>query len=276
MERAAFYDEERGTRIPCLLNPERVVHRRVAGLRPMASVHGGVTGAPSRDTPLLHTGGGRTEIELDLLVDVQLARSVAPGTSPAAPPAGPSAEAPAAAAAPGPTDVRELTRALWELAENSASGRRGVPRARFVWGKAWNVPVVVEALAERLERFDPGGAPGRSWMRVRLVRVAEPPSAQDATDPTEVSAALPDPQVALTSPPAAVHTVLGGGGPGTGGAPGGQTLVQVTAEHFGDRPWLWRWVADANPGVDVVWPEPGRELVVPPDPATLGPSGGRP
>ena len=48
------------------------------------------------DDPLLYTGGGRTELDLDLLFDVSLA-----GSSVAT------------------RDVRDLTRAFWDLAENA-------------------------------------------------------------------------------------------------------------------------------------------------------------
>jgi hypothetical protein len=77
-------------------------------------------------------------------------------------------------------DVRDLTGPIWDLA-----GRPEV--VRFVWGKSWNVPAVVGAVAERLEQFGPDGVPGRSWLRVRLAEVAHAPvGGGDATstDPT--------------------------------------------------------------------------------------------
>src|SRR5437773_9766976 len=144
LERAAFLIEESGERIPCLLNPAGLVLRRVAGVRPRFSVGGPLTGAGVSDSPLLFTGGGTTEITMDLLFDVSLARSE-----------------------PLPENVRELTEPLWRLAENEAkAGEYGRPPAvRFVWGKAWNIPGVVVALAERLEYFTQAGTPRRSWLR---------------------------------------------------------------------------------------------------------------
>jgi hypothetical protein len=73
-------------------------------------------------------------------------------------------------------NVRELTQPLWNLAENAASpsGYRQPPIARFIWGKTWNVPGVVTAIAERLEQFAPSGAPQRSWLHIKFVRVNEP------------------------------------------------------------------------------------------------------
>src|ERR1700686_4396973 len=96
MERVAFLLEKTGERIPCLLNPASVVVRRLAGVRVRQSSTGPLTGAALKDDPLLYTGGGMTEILLDLLFDVSLA-----GTTVAA------------------EDVRELTRPLTGLAEGS-------------------------------------------------------------------------------------------------------------------------------------------------------------
>ncbi|WNB87300.1 hypothetical protein [Cellulomonas sp. ATA003] len=273
MERVAFIVEETGERIPCLLNPERLVHRRVAGLRPLASGSGGVSGRAVTDSPLLHTGGGRTEIDVDLMFDVQLTEAatapalVAPAPAPSS--ADPAVTPPVAPPARVPLDVRHLTRPLWDLAENSASDGRCVPYVRFVWGKAWNVLAVVESLAERLERFDQGGVPGRSWVRMRLVRVNEPPGAA-LEDPTELSGPVPDADLVRSLPPVGTHLVLGAGGPADGRpAAGGQTLPQIAAERSGNRPWLWRCYADLNDLLDVIWPSPGTELAVPVPPEQL-------
>lgn len=153
MERVAFLIEESNTTIRCLLNPESLVVRRYAGVVARRSATGQLTGAGLGDDPLLYTGGGRTELELDLLFDTSLVDE-----------------------AVRREDVRDLTAPIWNLAENAnaAAGYGRPPVVRFLWGKAWNVPGVVVAVAERLERFTPGGTPQRSWLRMRLVRVAEP------------------------------------------------------------------------------------------------------
>jgi hypothetical protein len=158
MERAAFLIEDSGARIPCLLNPASVVLRRAAGVRPRVSVGGPLTGAGVSDSPLLFTGGGTTEITMDLLFDVSLARSDPP-----------------------PENVRELTEPLWRLAENETKpGEYGRPPAvRFVWGKAWNIPGVVVAVSERLEYFTQAGTPQRSWLRLRMLRITS-----DEAEPT--------------------------------------------------------------------------------------------
>ena len=149
MERAAFLIEDSGERIPCLLNPASVVMRRIAGIRPRFSIGGPLTGAGLSDSPLHFTGGGTTEITMDLLFDVSLARSESPIEN-----------------------VRLLTEPLWRLTENELkSGEYGrPPTVRFVWGKAWNIPGVVAAVAERLEHFTQAGTPRRSWLRLRMLR----------------------------------------------------------------------------------------------------------
>src|SRR5262249_60539212 len=110
MERVAFLVEKTGERIPCLLNPASVVVRRLAGVRARQSSSGPLTGSTLKDDPLLHTGGGMTEILLDLLFYVSLAEADV------------SVE-----------DVRGLTGPPNELGEGRASGRGcdHSPRAHF-------------------------------------------------------------------------------------------------------------------------------------------------
>jgi hypothetical protein len=151
MERVAFLLEENNLRLPCLLNPESLEYHRSAGLVVRRSRGGLATSSQLPDDPLMSTGGGRTELTLDLLFDVNLledARQV--------------------------EDVRRLTRPLWELSENQEGAHGGLPLVRFFWGMAHNFLGVVEHAAERLERFTPTGIPQRSWLRLRLLRVGEP------------------------------------------------------------------------------------------------------
>ena len=167
MERAAFLIEASGDRIPCLLNPASLLLRRVAGVRPRFSSGGPLTGAGLSDSPLLFTGGGTTELTMDLLFDVSLARND-----------------------PAPENVRFLTEPLWRLVENAAKeGEYGrPPTVRFVWGKAWNIPGVVVGLAERLEYFTQAGVPRRSWLRMRMLRTGAEEAAEPLTptlEPTE-------------------------------------------------------------------------------------------
>lgn len=151
MERVAFLVEGGGERIACMLNPESLVMRRWTGVRPLRMVGAVAAGTTIGDDPLLQTGGGTTEIIVDLLFDVSLAEGPQPVN-----------------------DVRDLTRPLWQLSENATPAQPGTRAARFVWGKMWNLRVVIAAIAERVEYFDGDGAPGRSWLRMRMLRIDEP------------------------------------------------------------------------------------------------------
>ncbi len=83
MERVAFLIEDTGERIGCLLNPESLVVRRQAGVRARRSAGGLVTGADLADDQLLYSGGGNTELTMNLLFDVSLAgSSIADGRRP--------------------------------------------------------------------------------------------------------------------------------------------------------------------------------------------------
>ncbi|GAA2358923.1 hypothetical protein Cme02nite_35210 [Catellatospora methionotrophica] len=152
MERIAFLVDATGERIDCLVNPETLVVRRLAGVRP-AALPGAVVGT-GVDDALLFTGGGRTELVLDLLFDVDLVEP-----------------------AHRPDDVRRLTGRLWHLAEN---GQGRPPLVRLVWGKTWNLPGVVVNVAERLDAIDASGMPRRSWLRLKLVRSEGEPAAPPA------------------------------------------------------------------------------------------------
>lgn len=252
MERVAFLLEETNERLGCLLNPDSLVMRRVAGVLPRRSVGGQFTGVGLRDDPLLYTGGGRTELELHLLFDVSLAGS--------------SIET---------NDVRDLTGPLWNLAENtrSANGYRRPPLVRFVWGKSWNIPGIVAAVAEYLEQFTADGAPRRSWLSMRLWRVNEPlretvPGGQ----PLQTQAFSPaDLEVSPDRVPAdrvQAHVVSAG-----------ERLDEIAARYYQDQPAmevpaLWRMLASFNNLQDPLHIPAGFLLRIPPLSALRGGSGG--
>ncbi|HYH96790.1 MAG TPA: hypothetical protein VD972_12510 [Hyalangium sp.] len=227
MERVAFLLEPSGERIGALLNPETLVVRRTAGLRPRRAVGGGSAGGGPTEDPLLFTGGGTTELLLELLFDVSLLGSSVQTE-----------------------DVRDLTQPLWRLAENSvAEGGFGrPPRMRIVWGKRLNEPVVVASIAERWEHFTPSGAPQRSWVRMRLVRVEE--AASESAEVPPVPAGLTAEQVEERLSPESfeAHEVLGAGGEPGQPPVTGQRLDEVAHQYYGD-PSLWRLVAALN-GID--------------------------
>ncbi|MDX2161984.1 MAG: hypothetical protein SF162_11715 [bacterium] len=152
MERVAFLVEQTNEMLTCLLNPETLVLRRAAGVRVRESVGSLLTGAQLSDDPLLFTGGGRTELELELLFDVALSGSTV------------TAE-----------DVRDLTGPLWNLSENTigTESYRQPPLVRLIWGRRWNIPGVIASVSEHLDDFTADGAPRRSWLKMRMLRVRE-------------------------------------------------------------------------------------------------------
>jgi hypothetical protein len=224
-----------------MLNPERLTMRRSAGVRSQRSISGVVSGAVLTDDPLIYTGGGATELLLDLMFDVGLA-----GSSIAT------------------EDVRDLTGPLWSLAENipDRDGYGRVPLVRFVWGKSWNVPGVVAAVAERLEHFTAEGAPTRSWLRMRFLRVAETTETTVLEQPPlrheEVIAALPEsgittsPATAAATPPEnEVHQYAAN-----------ERLDDLATRYF-RHPSMWRLLAGFNDLLDPLRIAPGTLLRVP-------------
>ncbi len=229
MERVAFLIEETNERLRCLLNPETLVIQRTAGVRPRHALGGLLAGTGLTDDPLLYTGGGRTELQLDLLFDVSLA-----GSSMIT------------------DDVRELTTPLWNLAENKGGPphQRRPSQVRLLWGKSWDIPGVITAVAERLEQFTPAGTPQRSWLRLCLWRLEETNATQTpaassspALTPAELSLIEATPQADWT-----FHEVRGGGNHPAAETPSygkGERLEQIAAHYYGD-PSLWRLLALVN------------------------------
>lgn len=248
MERVTFVVEGSGSRIDCLLNPETLSVTRAAGVRPRTTPGGRVTGVGLADEPLQLTGGGRTQLELDLLFDVDLVTT--PGAA---------------------RDVRAMTRPLWQLAENSTveHGRHRPPLVRFVWGKSWNVPGLVTAVAERFDRFDLTGVPLRSWLRLRFLRVA--PSAAEAQEEADAmvaeAAARRAEQALATLPPGTDPTsavVVVGQGASTGPPSAPPVRFDLLATDGLGSPFLWRLLAEYNEVADPFNTPSGTVLAVPP------------
>ena len=237
MERVAFIVDATGERIDCLLNPETFEVRRLGGVRAQSSAGGPLVGIGLADDPLLFTGGGRTELVLDLVFDVDLVESTA-----------------------APDDVRAITGQLWRLAENSAqeSGSVRPPLVRLVWGKAWNLPGVIVAVAERFDSFGPAGTPRRSWLRLKLVRVAESASAVSTSFEAELSG----------SAGGAAVPASGGAVPALGDGesePGysGVRFDLLAADALGN-PYRWRSLAEYNNIANPLDVPAGSVLAVPP------------
>jgi len=244
--------------------------RRRAGIRRRESAAGRLAGAEHRDDPLLFVGGGSTELDLDLLFDVELAppRPIAtPPDSEVLPPG--TAEA---AALERPRDVRELTAPLWRLAENPRSLGTDTheppkpPLVRFVWGRAWNVPGVVVAVAERLERFTPDGHPTRSWLRLRLRR-AEEPTAELPPEPPPLHTAWPTPDADV---PAELIELREPAGPAVTEAADEDDSARVMvrpdlwAQEVYGSPFLWRLYAYFSDLADPLFPDAGATVRFPP------------
>ncbi len=246
MERVAFLIEQTGQRLSALLNPNTLILRRQGGVRTRPGTGGQITGAGLADDPVLYTGGGKTELELDLLFDLSLLD--------------PSATV---------QDVRELTLPLWNLAENGSvdPGYGRPPLVRFIWGKAWNVRGVIAALAERLEEFSPEGAAQRSWLRMRLLRVNEAPAAPATGVEMPAIQELPVPAgpVAPGALPEEmlVHQTTGGGVSGEPGGTPGERLDMIAFNYYGSAAF-WRMIASFNHLDDPSAIPAGTLLQIPP------------
>ena len=244
MERAAFLIEESSERIGCMLNPESLIMRRVAGVQPRRSIGGQLSGVNLTDDPLLYTGGGRTELDLDLLFDISLAGSTITTD-----------------------DVRDLTRPLWSLTENRAGsdGYGNPPVIRFIWGKSWNIPGVVIAVSERLEQFDMSGAPQRSWLRMRLLRVNEPPNrTPEPTGLQQLETETPTPSELnqnIENDSVLLYETKSGGEDGDSNL--GERLDLLAFRQYGD-PSFWQLIAQFNNIDDPNHVPPGTILQLPP------------
>lgn len=232
MERVAFLIEHTGERIRCLLNPESLLLQRCSGIKSRSIVSNIVSGLDINDDQLIHTGGGQTYLTLNLLFDVDVAKGSSVVTS----------------------DVRELTAPIWALSENQQidTNRRQLPVCRFFWGK-WNMPAVVESIAENLDKFTIEGVPQRSWMRMRLRRVSEEKV----------------PAVGATSRANAVESLGSGSSPtlidaqeNIGAQVSGERLDQLAYQHYGDSS-LWREIAATNDLDDPFDIEEGKVIDLP-------------
>ena len=139
---------------------------------------------------------------------------------------------------------------------------------RFVWGKAWNIPGVIVAVAERYDRFSASGVPKRSWVRMRFQRVNEDPPARPSLLPQAGQSQrehgaldLQQAMQGLAAPQGSVqvHETRGGG---ASGGPS-ERIDQLSARYYGD-PTLWRLIAIFNRILDPLHILPGVVLRIPP------------
>lgn len=239
MERVAFLVEQTNEMLTCLLNPETLVLRRVSGVRVRQSIGSLMTGAQLSDDPLLFTGGGRTELDLELLFDTQISGSSITTE-----------------------DVRDLTGPLWNLSENivGTDAYRQPPLVRLIWGRRWNIPGVIASISEHLDYFTSEGSPQRSWLKMRMIRVREinapVPELPDQTV-TEVPLEEIDLEAELAEENIRYHPVVEG-----------DRLDAIAFTYYGN-PSYWRLLASYN---DVDTPfalTPGTILSIPPAPSVV-------
>ncbi|KQU97668.1 hypothetical protein [Devosia sp. Root105] len=263
MERIAFLVERTGEQLFCLLNPENVVVRRSAGVVAHGATTGIITGMTMTDDPLIATGGGSTEIDLDLLFDTEIDNELRPRL-PAAieqQEGEPSLVAPAEQ-----SDVRDMTRPIWNLAENgeTTDGFGAPPLVRMIWGRAWNIPGVVMAVSEKFERFAADGRPQRSWLRLRLKRVDyDDAGASPARLPATSQFELPHVDGLSGTEDRAVRVTLS---PDENGLPTPR-IDEIVADYYGDTS-LVHAVLSYNNIADPLDIAEGTILVLP-DPASL-------
>ena len=238
MDRVTFIIENTGVRLTCLLNPEDkqdslTINRTSGATRePGGSLSGG---EQSEDRIVSH-GRGDTRLELKLLFDVSLAGSSFQSG-----------------------DVRDLTKPFWKLAEYQAQGSQAneLRVVRLIWGKGWDIRVVVESVAERYERFSPNGLPQRSWLMLGLMRKHEqtPPSNPPILHPATQMPTF-EQLAAASDSNWGVHEKLGNGGQG-------EHLWQLAMLYYGD-PRLWRLIALANDIANPLKIQAGKPLKIPP------------
>ena len=140
---------------------------------------------------------------------------------------------------PGATDVQTLTAPMHELVRIQPE-THAPPRLRLTWGlSGLSFPAIAESIDQKFVLFSPEGIPLRATLTMtfrRYVTLEEQIAGLklQSADQTKL------------------HVVTRG-----------ETLSQIAAVELGD-PAQWRAIADANPGVGIVDPEPNTQLTIPP------------
>ena len=229
MERVEFLIERSHERIPCMFNPESLTLQRSSGAQ-RASSH--LLNNEQSDDSVKTVGRGDTRFQLELLFDVQLTL------------ANTQLE-----------DVRWLTQPLWELTEYDPDQKNSnqLPTARFIWGRAWNLRVVVESLSERYIRFARNGHPETSLVTMSLLRIADDSDLGEKASP--VNPLLADIKMAFLDDENLnweAHV-----------SQEGERIDELAARYYG-HPTLWRVIATANEIDDPQTIPPGTRLRIPP------------
>lgn len=232
MERVEFLIEESNQRVPCLLNPEKLTIERATGAQ---RAGGQLVNHQLSDDPVHLSGRGGTNFKIELLFDVNLSDLFMKTQ-----------------------DVRDLTRPLWELTEYIRADTLfdSLPRVRFIWGKAWNIRVIIRDISQTFERVNRNGVPERALMTFYLMRVSEENSQPQPSDPIHptLKESTPEQRNQLREPDASwgVHTMVED-----------ERLEQLAAKYYG-RPSLWRLIAQANQITNPTTIPVGQTLRIPP------------
>jgi LysM repeat protein len=136
------------------------------------------------------------------------------------------------------TDVRDQTNKIYQLVKIQ-SKTHALPRITFSWGQSLSFRAIVESVQQRFTLFNPRGVPLRATLAVtfREYKTLEEQISElnlQTADQTKTYVARR-----------------------------GDTLSRIAAEQYEDAT-QWRAIADANPGVDPLRPQPGTTLLLPP------------
>jgi hypothetical protein len=157
------------------------------------------------------------------------------------------------------------------LSESTAapSGEPKMAVVRLIWGKTWNVPGVVAEIAERLEEFAASGAPRRSLLTMRFVRVNESddqPRPAASLTPSELAVLQQIRADSTKAAPAADRTGIAGGF-----SLGGRADLIASRAYRSES--MWRLVLASNGISDPFQDLAGRPLTLLPR-SVLGGLGG--
>jgi len=232
MERVEFLIEETHERVPCLLNPEKLTIERATGVQ---RAGGQLVNYNLSDDPVYYSGRGSTSFQLQLLFDINLPDLFI-----------------------DTKDVRDLTQPLWQLTEYVRADELfdELPKVRFIWGKAWNIRVVISSMSQQFDNMARNGVPERALLNISLLRVSDKfdisrpgspfhPTLKDVS--VESKEHLNEP-----TPDWGVHILLAD-----------ERLEQIANRYYG-QPYHWRLIANANNIDDPLTIPVGTPLRIPP------------
>lgn len=233
MERVEFLIEETHQRVPCLLNPETLIIERSTGIQ---RVGGQLVSYKLTDDPVHYSGRGSTSFQLQLLFDVNLPDLFI-----------------------STRDVRDLTQPLWQLTEYVRADAMfdELPRIRFIWGRVWNIRVVISLISQQFENMSRSGIPERALLTMSLLRVSDEvnqPKTASPIHPTlkDLTPAAEERLNEAASPSWGIHIMLAD-----------ERLEQIAAKYY-QQPQLWRLLARVNQIDDPQHIPPGTVLRIPP------------